>query len=236
MQRFYKTERDDQRQEENRVRDGDGAEFGDPDAGKKKRVNDMQKGLAGCREDDGQRDLPHDARKMAHAHEADDALDFWARARERIRGSVGESNLIGAPVEVHHHARQKRAALVELTEIEVADLESKVRRDVFELAVFLEFVLIVLRTLFQFVEMRGVQHHLGQADRVANAGIGFVNGDIDDVRDFFELGDFLRAKQPGANQSAFTVDGKNEATEVVEIGVSQAKLDDVQSKFSSIHW
>jgi hypothetical protein len=61
----------------------------------------VQKVLAGRRKDDGQRDLPHHAGKMAHVHKR--MLLPTLDGPKGRRASIRQSNLISAPVEMHQH-------------------------------------------------------------------------------------------------------------------------------------
>src|SRR5881409_3879509 len=96
--------------------------------------------------------------------------------------SRGEGECIGVSIEVHHHARQQGSALVKLAEIEIADLEGEVRRNVLQLPVLVDLALVILRPELEVVHVRPVQNRLWQANGVADARIRIVNGDIDDVR------------------------------------------------------
>jgi len=128
---------------------------------------------------------------------------------------------------VHNHAGKKRAALVVFAEIEIGHLQGKVASNVLQFSVFLELALIVLGPDLEVVEVRRIQYDFGQADGVANAGIGFVQRDVDDISNFLEFGYFLWLKQLRANQCAFLGDGKDEAIQMVEVRVCQADLDDL---------
>src|SRR5207249_2808806 len=94
----------------------------------------------------------------------------WLKAAPSASGrrcpvvSRGEDERVGVSIEVHHHARQQGAALVKLAEIEIADLEGEVRRNVLQLAVLVDLPLVVLRSELEVVNVRRVQNRLWQAN------------------------------------------------------------------------
>src|SRR5216117_2665896 len=150
--------------------------------------------------------------------------------------SRGEDERVGVSIEVHHHARQQGAALVKLAEIEIADLEGEVRRNVLQLAVLVDLALVVLRSELEVVNVRRVQNRLWQANGVADARITVVDGDVDDVRDFLDLRDRFLPEQLGANQGVLPRDREDQAVEVVEVGIDQPDLDDphVEGRFHPV--
>ena len=129
--------------------------------------------------------------------------------------SRGQRDLVGMAVEMHHHARQQSAALVKFTKVEIADLKSVIGSNVLQLSVFVDFVLVVLRSRFQVVNVRGVQHRVWQTNGVADARITFVFGDGNDVRYFLELRGFLLADQIGAGHGVLPVNREENAVEMV---------------------
>src|SRR5436309_6650393 len=150
--------------------------------------------------------------------------------------SRGEDERVGVSIEVHHHARQQGAALVKLAEIEIADLEGEVRRNVLQLAVLVDLPLVVLRSELEVVNVRRVQNRLWQANGVADARITVVDGDIDDVRDFLDLCDRVLLEQLGADQGVLLRDREDQAVEVVEVRIDQPDLDDshVEGRFHPV--
>src|SRR6266699_4150411 len=150
--------------------------------------------------------------------------------------SRGEDERVGVSIEVHHHARQQGAALVKLAQIEIADLEGEVRRNVLQLAVLVDLALVVLRSELEVVNVRRVQNRLWQANGVADARITVVDGDIVDVRDFLDLCDRILLEQLGADQGVLLRDREDQAVEVVEVRIDQPDLDDphVEGRFHPV--
>src|SRR5262252_7755429 len=138
------------------------------------------------------------------------------RQRDRIR----------LPVQVHGHAGQQRAALHELAQVEIAHLEGQVRGDVLEAAVLGQLERVILGAGLELVDVRGVEDAVAQADRVADAVVGHVDRDIDDVRDRPDLGDLASLEQRRADERVLAGDREDRAVEVVEVRVADPDLDD----------
>src|SRR5438094_6528501 len=90
-------------------------------------------------------------------------------------------------VEVHNHAGQQRATLVVLAKIEIADIKGKIRGDVLELPILFNLLLISFRSSLELVNVRRIQDRSRQTNGIADARVGVVNGNVDDIRRLLEL-------------------------------------------------
>ena len=112
------------------------------------------------------------------------------------------------------------------TEIEVADFKGQIRRDVLQLSVLLDFVLVVFGSHLQVVDVRGIQDHLGQTNGITDAGKTLIYRDVDDVGDLLDLLNLIPLEQFGADKSVFVRDREDRAVQMIEIGFGLADLDD----------
>src|SRR5262245_13293799 len=71
---------------------------------------------------------------------------------------------VRAPVQVHHHTREKRACLVILGEVEVIHLEPEANGNIFELPVLLQLLDVVVSPGAEAVNVRRVQHRVVVSD------------------------------------------------------------------------
>src|SRR5262245_6497506 len=114
--------------------------------------------------------------------------------------ALDQTEGVGAPIQVHHHAREECSPFVVLGEVEIIHLESEPDRDIFELSVLRQLLAVVVAPGAEAVNVRRVQHRVVVPDRVTDAGVARIERDIDDIRRLLDARDLGALKKRGAHE------------------------------------